>query len=146
MKVRDKSFSFKFDRDLWRHLARVLVDFCYRRLGVDRGIIHLYSIVQIKIQIKAETQWFSCISSGFTLTRERFQLTNRFWLWHKINPKRWVPLTFLFEVIGILASGVVYTNKSNDGISSWDYAHWYIYLYVGYPEIFSPTECSLLEI
>ncbi len=46
----------------------------------------------------------------------------------------------------ILANNVVYTNKSNGGISSWDLAHRKVYWWVECPENFSSKECFLPKI
>jgi len=71
------------------------------------------------------------------LMREHFQLTNHFWVWtlcirkipvsYEESRKNEFPLSFCSELYthftGMLVSGVVYINKSNNGISSWDFAH-----------------------
>jgi hypothetical protein len=46
----------------------------------------------------------------------------------------------------ILADNVVYTNKSNGGISSWDFANRKVYWWVECPENFSSKECFPPEI
>jgi hypothetical protein len=47
---------------------------------------------------------------------------------------------------GILASGMIYTNKSNHCISIGNFAHRQVYLWVECPENFSSKECFLSEI
>jgi hypothetical protein len=46
---------------------------------------------------------------------------------------------------GILAYGMLYTNKLNDGISVWDFAHRQVYSWVECPENFRWKECSPLQ-
>jgi hypothetical protein len=64
----------------------------------------------------------------------------------KVDPSEVWSVRCYEHFTGILASSVVYTNNLNGGISNWDFAHRHVYLYVGYPEDFSSTECSLLNI
>ncbi len=47
---------------------------------------------------------------------------------------------------GILASDMMYTNKSNHGISIWNFAHRQVYLWVECSENFSSKECFFSEI
>jgi len=47
---------------------------------------------------------------------------------------------------GILASGMIYTNKSNHGISIWNFAHRQVYLWVECPKNFSSKKSFLSEI
>jgi hypothetical protein len=41
---------------------------------------------------------------------------------------------------------MVYNKKLNNGISTWDFAHRQVYLWIECPENFSSIECILLEI
>jgi len=47
---------------------------------------------------------------------------------------------------GISACGMVYINKSNDSIPTWDFAHMQVYLWVECPENFSSKGRFLPEI